>query len=173
MRLTARARALREKEASVIDRVRSWILVVAVLAGIAGLSLRPTGDAYAQAAPAAAQAALAQSLIEFEGATRWESLRPAWRSERDAWVAAVRSASTPAQLAALAIRMETIMTWESMARSWRRQRAGWLARTRASTSAHDVAQSLIALETATTWAAMYEDRWRAQRAGWVSRLQSL
>lgn len=159
-------------------RIRSWLLSVSLLAALAGVVAVAPSSAQAHAQAAVSKqgpqlAVLANALIQFETATRWESMAPSWRGRRDGWIARVRSAGSPAQLAALTIELETIMTWEAMYPQWRQQRAPWLQRTGSSATNHDVAQALIALEAATTWNAMFENRWRAVRAGWVAQLQGI
>lgn len=116
---------------------------------------------------------IANALISFETATRWESMAPAWRARRTGWIARVRAATTPAELAALTVEVETIMTWEAMYPRWRAERAPWLARARVAVAPHEVAQTLLALEAATTWNGMYRERWAPVRGAWVAALRTI
>jgi len=145
---------------------RRGLLGLSLAAALAGVFVTPA-TAQAQAGPVAA---IANALIQFETATRWEAMAPTWRARRDPWIAHVRAAATPAQLGALALELETIMTWEAMYPRWRQERPGWVARAQATATPHDAAQLLLALEAATTWTAMFENRWRAVRAGWIANL---
>jgi hypothetical protein len=155
------------------------LLVVSVAAALAGgIALAPQTAHAAQAQQvvakqSAAVGAVANALIQFEAASRWEAMAPTWRSRRDPWLARVRAAQSPAQLGALTLELETIMTWAAMYPRWRQQRAGWVASAQAVASEHDAAQVLIALEAATTWNAMFENRWRPARTAWLAGLQSI
>ena len=155
---------------------RTWIVALSVLSALAGgLTLQPR-TAQAQEVmelQSAGTTAVANALIQFETATRWESMAPAWRGRRGPWIARVRAATTPAQLGALTLELETIMTWEAMYPRWRGERGPWVARAGAVATEHDAAQLLISLEAATTWNAMFENRWRAVRAGWLAGLQGI
>ena len=156
--------------------IRTWAVTVTVAAAMSGGLFLRTDAACAQELQqlqAGQIQTVANALIQFETATRWESMQPSWRARRAPWIARVRSAVTAQQLAALTLELETIMTWEAMYPAWRTERPGWVARTRAATSFHDVAQLLLALEVATTWAAMYEDRWRPARSAWMASLNAI
>ena len=156
--------------------VRSWMVGISLLAGLLGAAALAPSTAHAQEVVALQSqgiSTVANALIQFETATRWESMRPRWRQRRSAWISEVRAASSPQQLAALTVELETIMTWQAMYPRWRQERPGWLARGRAAASEHDVAQLLIALEAATTWNAMFENRWRPVRANWLATLRAV
>ncbi len=153
---------------------RTWLVGVSLLASLAGgVVLCPVAAEAASTVKQVQIPALASALLQFEGATRWEAMTPAWRGRRDGWIARVRAAGSPQQLAALIIEVETIMTWEAMYPRWHQLRAPWLARTGAASTDHEVAQALIALEAATTWNAMFENRWRAARGAWLAGLQGM
>ncbi len=156
--------------------MRFFAAGVALLAALSGGVIFTAGDAEAQpvaVAPANQIATLANALIGFETATRWESMAPAWRARRAGWISRVRAATTAAEIAALTVEVETIMTWQAMYPRWRTQRATWLAQARAAATPHDVAQTLIALEAATTWNGMYRERWAPVRGAWVATLSSI
>ena len=156
--------------------IRVWMVGLSLIAALSGGALFAGGVAEAQpigANQAREITALANALISFETATRWESMAPAWRARRPGWIARVRAASTPAQLAALTVEVETIMTWQAMYPRWRVERAPWLARARSAVTTHQVAQTLLALEAATTWSGMYRERWAPVRGAWVGALRTI
>ncbi len=115
---------------------------------------------------------VAQALLDFEGAMKWEAVQDSWRGQRDAWMAGLRSASSAGQVASALAALETAMKWEAVQDSWRGRRPGWVQEVAAARSAQQVARLLLDLEQATLWEAMY-DTWRGTRPGWVATLQGV
>lgn len=115
---------------------------------------------------------VAQALLDFEGAMKWEAVQDSWRGQRDAWIAGLRAAGSANQVAGAVAALETAMKWEAVQDSWRGRRPGWVQEVASARSAPQVARLLLDLEQATRWEAMY-DTWRGTRPGWVATLQAV
>lgn len=120
----------------------------------------------------ASTAAVGRGLLIFESNVKWASVSKAWAGKRDAWIAAVKAASTPAQVAAKLLELESAMGWASVQDSWKTRREGWVRELGAAGSDAAVAKLLLELESTTKWSAV-EDRWKGLRDAWVADLKKV
>ena len=82
--------------------------------------------------------AVRNAVLTVEARMPWSYVDQGWRTRRDGWMSAVRSASSASQLGQLVYELEVHTLWSAVKSGWASRRPGWVSEVRAATSATKV-----------------------------------